>query len=60
MNTAIEKLRDKLGQLSAEEREKVIETTRACYAALEPKDDYIRFLHEVFSYPLEGTTDEEK
>ena len=59
MNTAIEKLRDKLGQLSAEEREKVIETTRACYAALEPKDDYIRFLHEVFSYPLEDNSQSE-
>lgn len=59
MNTEIEKLRDKLGQLSAEEREKVIETTRACYAALEPKDDYIRFLHEVFFYPLEDNSQSE-
>ena len=57
MNTEIKKLKDKLGQLSAEERKTVIETTRSCLAALEPNDDYIKFLHEVFVYPLEETTD---
>ena len=58
MNKIIEKLKGRLGQLSTEERETVIETTRSCFAALEPNDDYIRFLHEVFSYPLEETKDE--
>ncbi len=58
MNTEIKKLKDKLGQLSDEEKKTVIETTRSCYAALEPNDDYIKFLHEVFVYPLEETKDE--
>lgn len=56
----IEKLKGRLGQLSTEERKKVVETVRMAFAALEPNDDYIKFLHEVFSYPLEETTDEEK
>ena len=58
MNTEIQKLKDKLGQLSAEERKTVIETSRSCYVALEPNDDYIKFLHEVFTYPLEENKDE--
>lgn len=57
MNTEIKKFKDKWVQLSAEERKTVIETTRSCLAALEPNDDYIKFLHEVFVYPLEETTD---
>ena len=57
MNTEIKKFKDRWVQLSAEERKTVIETTRSCLAALEPNDDYIKFLHEVFAYPLEETTD---
>ena len=57
MNTAIKKFKDKWVQLSAEERKTVIETSRSCLAALEPNDDYIKFLHEVFAYPLEETKD---
>ena len=57
MNIEIKTLKDKLGQLSDEERKTVIETTRSCYAALESKGDYIKFLHEVFAYPFEETTD---
>ena len=52
----IEKLKGQLGQLSTEEREKVVETVRTTFAVLEPNDDYIRFLHEVFSYPLQEPT----
>ena len=58
MNTEIKKLKEQLGQLSAEERKTVIETSRSCIAALEPNDDYIKFIHEVFAYPLEETKDE--
>ena len=57
MNTEIKKFKDRWVQLSAEERKTVIETSRSCLAALEPNDDYIKFLHEVFAYPLEETTD---
>ena len=57
MNTEIKKFKDRWVQLSAEERKTVIETSRSCLAALEPNDDYIKFLHEVFVYPLEETTD---
>lgn len=57
MNTEIKKFKDRWVQLSAEERKTVIETSRSCLAALEPNDDYIKFLHEVFAYPLEETKD---